>query len=766
MPLILFMMIHFKYSFRLLAVFLSLSSTLFSEGVVINEIMSSNGSTIYDEDGDSPDWIEFYNSGAETVDLNGYGITDNPEEPYKWIFPAIEIQPQNHLLIYASGKDRQDWVEHWETIVDWGYSWSYLPGNNPPPDNWNQQNFDDSGWASGPSGFGYGDDDDATEINPVISLFVRHEFTISDIESVLKIFLHVDYDDAFVAYINGSEIARANIGLPGIPPEHDEGADSWREAELYQGGQPDEFLIDPAESLLENGNNVLAIQLHNFNLESSDLTLIPFLTLGLNNEPQNAQGLSIHLDLSSINLHTNFKISSSGETLVLSSPEGYIVDSISTGNMLGDVSWGRQPDGGADWFFFAEPTPGNANVTTGYSGVLDPPYVSEAGSPFSSPTTITISTDAPGAEIYYTMDGSYPNGSSTVYTGPLYVDDNTILRTVATKQGWLNSRPSTHSYLFDYTGELPVVSLSTNPEHFWDNDSGIYVMGPNASPVFPHFDANFWQDWERPIHIEMFEPDGWLAFSIDAGVKIYGNYSRAFPQKSLTIFARGAYGSTSIDYQIFPEKNIENFEAIVLRNSGNDFDNTHFRDGLVSIIADRVGVTAQAFRPAVVYLNGEYWGIHNIREKINEHFIASHFPIDPDNIDMLEGNNQVIHGDQAHYIDLLNFIEANDVSDPVNYDVITSAMNVDNFIRYNITQIFVDNWDWPGNNIKYWRSRTPDGRWRWILFDADFAFGLFTPNGYAHNMLEFATNPDGPSQTIWGWDPWWPNPPWSTFLLR
>ena len=101
-----------------------------------------------------------------------------------------------------------------------------------------------------------------------------------------------------------------------------------------------------------------------------------------------------------------------------------------------------------------------------------------------------------------------------------------------------------------------------------------------------------------------------------------------------------------------------------------------------------------------------------------------------------------------------------------NYGVVTSAMNVNNFIRYNITQIFTDNWDWPGNNIKYWRSRAPNERWRWILFDADFSFGLFTPDGYAHNMLQFATNPNGPSPTIWGWDPWWPNPPWSTILLR
>jgi len=753
--------------YQLLIIIIATSAcTLLAQAVVLNEYMSSNGSTLFDEDGDTPDWIELYNPGTVAIDLGGYGITDNPLEPYKWVFPAIEILPQDHLLIYASGKDRQEWVAHWETIIDWGYNWSYFPGDSPPPDNWNQQNFNDASWASGPSGFGYGDGDDATVVDPVMSLYVRHEFNVSNLESILKIVLHVDYDDGFVAYINGEEIARANIGSPGIPPAHDQGADSWREAEIYQGGEPDEYLIDAAESLLENGTNVLALQVHNFNLESSDLTLIPFLTLGLDNAPQNAQGLSEHLDVADINLHTNFKISSTGEILVLSSPSGAVQDSISTGTMLGDISRGRQPDGGTDWVFFGESTPGTANVTAGYSGVLEPPYVSLPGSPFSNPGTITMSTDTPDAEVYYTTDGSYPDDSSQLYEGYIYVDDNTILRAIATKQGWLNSRPSTHSYLFDYTGDLPVVSLSTNPEHFWDNDSGIYVMGPNASNQFPYFEANFWQDWERPIHIEMFEPDGELTFSIDAGVKIYGNFSRAFPQKSLTIFARSAYGYTSIDYQIFPEKDIENFEAIILRNSGNDYDNTHFRDGLVSILADRAGATAQAYRPAVVYLNGEYWGIQNIREKINEHFLASRFSIDPENIDMLEGDNQVIHGDPAHYLDLLNFIEANDMTESENYSVVTSAMNVDNFIRYNITQIFVDNWDWPGNNIKYWRSRTPSGRWRWILFDADFAFGLFTPDGYAHNMLQFATNPDGPSETIWGWDPWWPNPPWSTFLLR
>jgi len=755
---------NFRYHFLIIVLFFA--SLLLGQNVTINEYMSTNSSTIYDEDGDTPDWIELYNSGANAINLNGYGITDNPSNPFKWVFPDIEISSQGHLLLFASGKDRQEWVPHWETIIDWGDNWNYFLGNNEPPDNWNQQNFDDAGWLNGPSGFGYGDEDDATEVDPVMSLYVRHEFIVNNIESLLKIVIHVDYDDAFVAYINGEEIARANIGTPGVPPPYNQGADSWREAEMYQGGAPDEYMIDSVQSLLQNGSNVIAIQVHNFNIESSDLTLIPFLTLGMASAPENAVGLSEDLDISDVLLHTNFKILSTGETLMLSNSVGTVVDSIYSEVMSSDISRGRQPDGDPAWLFFGEPTPGSGNITTGFLGVMEPPTVSQVGDPFSNPGYITFESNIPDAVLYYTLDGSFPDTTSTLYTDPIYVASNTVIRAVATKPGWLNSKPITHSYLFDYDGILPIVSLSTNPEHFWDNDSGIYVMGPNASTDFPYFGANFWQDWERPIHIEMFEPNGELGFSIDGGVKIYGAYSRANPQKSLSIFARGMYGYPEINYQVFPDKNIDQFEAIVLRNSGNDWNTSHFRDGLVSKIASQADVSAQAYRPAVVYLNGVYWGILNIREKINEHFLASHFAIDPENIDLLEDNNEVIHGDASHYLDLLNFIDENEISDPETYSVISNTMNIDNYIRYTITQIFVDNWDWPGNNIKYWRPRTPEGYWRWILFDADFAFGLFTPNGYTHDMFEFATLPDGPSATIWGWDPWWPNPPWSTYLLR
>jgi hypothetical protein len=137
---------NFRYHFLIIVLFFA--SLLLGQNVTINEYMSTNSSTIYDEDGDSPDWIELYNSGANAINLNGYGITDNPSNPFKWVFPDIEISSQDHLLLFASGKDRQEWVPHWETIIDWGDNWNYFLGNNEPPDNWNQQNFDDAGWLN------------------------------------------------------------------------------------------------------------------------------------------------------------------------------------------------------------------------------------------------------------------------------------------------------------------------------------------------------------------------------------------------------------------------------------------------------------------------------------------------------------------------------------------------------------------------------------------------------------------------------------------
>ena len=158
-----------------------------------------------------------------------------------------------------------------------------------------------------------------------------------------------------------------------------------------------------------------------------------------------------------------------------------------------------------------------------------------------------------------------------------------------------------------------------------------------------------------------------------------------------------------------------------------------------------------------MYLNGEFWGLYNLREKVNEHFIASHHPVDPDEIDLIEVQ-WANTGSIDNYNSLVEYVSQADMTDPVVYDSLSKWIDIDNHINYNIAQIVIDNRDWPGNNITYWRPQSTDGKWRWVLYDTDFGFGIPGRGlGYDVNTLQFAVEANGPE---------WPNPPWSTFLLR
>ena len=725
--------------------------------LVINEILSSNATTIYDADGDTPDWIEIYNPAATPVNLNGYGLSDDEAVPLKWTFPAITLQPSQHLLVLASDKGRRSLPPNWVTVVDQGDEWEYLVPGSEPSSDWKTVGFSSNGWSRGPSGFGYGDGDDATVIASTMSLFMRKTFVIADAGNISEAFLHMDYDDAFVAYLNGVEIARANLGQPGDPTPYNRLADIGHEANMYRGGAPERFDIASLSSILRQGDNVLAVQVHNVGTGSSDLTAIAFLTFGMINQPADPGGVPDILNPGRRYLHTNFKLKSEGETILLSDADGQILDLKGAGEMLTDVSYGRQPDGGNQWYYFREPTPGSANTTTAFGSTLSGvPQFSHEGGFYDSGISLELSGST-GDTIYYSLDGSIPTAESEVFSLPRPIDATTVVRARIIHDDALPGRTSTNTYLMGRSFSLPVLSIATTPANLWDRETGIYVMGDSASAEYPHFGANFWEDWEKPAHIEFYEPDGALGFELDAGIKIFGGWSRGQDQKSFSIFARGQYGTGEIDYRLFHDKDISEFEAFVLRNSGNDGPRSMFRDGLVSSLLRDLDIERQAFRPSIVYVNGGYWGILNIREKVNEHFVASNKRVDPDNIDLLEGYGNAIHGDAVHYNAMRNFISNNDLSEDANYQYVKTQIDVANFMLYTVTMIYVDNRDWPGNNIKFWRPRTPTGKWRWIVFDTDFAFGLWDQYSFLQNTLEFALEPDGPG---------WPNPPWSTLLLR
>ncbi|MBT4484777.1 MAG: lamin tail domain-containing protein, partial [Candidatus Latescibacteria bacterium] len=240
---------------------------------LINEIMSSNASTIKDEDGDYSDWIEIYNPGDLPIDLAGYGLSDRADDPFKWIFPELILDAEKHLLVFASGKDRTDTPNHWETVITQDEEWKYFVGINEPPEDWRFLKFDDSGWDSGSSGFGFGDNDDETIVRQVTSFYIRKTFNVEDIANIIQGILQIDYDDAFVAYLNGTEFARANFpGTLGTPPPYNQTSVESREAKMYTGGNPSVFSIENIQALLVEGENIIAIQVHNYNIFDTDLT--------------------------------------------------------------------------------------------------------------------------------------------------------------------------------------------------------------------------------------------------------------------------------------------------------------------------------------------------------------------------------------------------------------------------------------------------------------------------------------------------------------
>ncbi len=186
------------------------------------------------------------------------------------------------------------------------------------------------------------------------------------------------------------------------------------------------------------------------------------------------------------------------------------------------------------------------------------------------------------------------------------------------------------------------------------------------------------------------------------------------------------------------------------------------RDPLISILAKGTNLDIQSFSPAIVYLNGEYWGIHNIRERIDKYYLSDNHGVDPDSIDLLEDSLKVVEGGISNYSELLEFLSNNDLSLEENYRALEKYIDLDNFLNYMTFQIYLANVDWPGNNLQYWRPNKPDGRWRWILYDTDYSLGFQDFCDYDHNTLKFATEHDGPTNPPL-WDS---NSPWSTQLLN
>lgn len=376
------------------------------------------------------------------------------------------------------------------------------------------------------------------------------------------------------------------------------------------------------------------------------------------------------------------------------------------------------------------------------------------GGVYEKTTTIRLSA-GDGATIYYTTDGTRPHSGSRRYTEPITINNVSVVRAVAYKNG-KRSEVVTNTYVCDRAYDLPVVSIVTDTANLWSYETGIYVKGCCADTIEPYMGANYWKSWERTANIEMYDSEGQLCFNQQAGISVFGGFSRWLPQKSLAVIARSKYGDSKFRYPIFPHRKHEKYKSFILRNSGGDFKRTHFRDAFMTQMAKPTGLAIQEYQPAVVFINGKYWGIQNLREKINEHYLEQNYGVDKDNVDILRQNGVKRHGYSTNYKKLLAWLQSHDLSNDKNVEELRTFMDVDDFIRYNIAEVYSDNRD-AGGNIRYWRERNDSAKWRWVYYDIDQGLGNNAPQGYKRNTLQKFTSVNAES---------WPDPAWSTFIIR
>ena len=497
-----------------------------------------------------------------------------------------------------------------------------------------------------------------------------------------------------------------------------------------------------------------------------------------------AQGFSLFLaDGTDTGNHTNFNLSAAGEAIGLFSPEGILVDSVTFGAQKTDVSSGRRPDGYDAWFFFDETTCGATNGTSTGRIVVESPDFSLPPGYYTGEQILALSTETPGAVIRFTLDGSEPDEQSTAYQAPVAIQSRTgdanVFSAIPTNAdpGWMplwrgpsgevfkatvvrarafvpNQIPSeiiTRTYfvdpgIFERYPTLAVISLVSDRKHLFDDAAGIYVPGNLHIPgkagsgnYSDGIDPATGNRWEKPAHIEFFEPDGDLGFSQNLGIRIQGNTSQWGPQKGLHAIARSQYGKSRIDYPIFEtsrsKANKRNrFKRFVIRSWGGRRPNTLLTDAHAQVLMAESDLDIVDYRPAIVFINGEYWGLHELREfNKSSWYYQYHYGIDRDDpgFDLIEAELQYTNdwgpkyvldeGDLVHWTRMMGQIQAEDadMSDPVNFDYIKTQMDLDNLLDYVGHSVFIAKWDWPNHNEGFWRPRTADGRWRWFQYDME-----------------------------------------------
>ena len=677
-------------------------------GLYINEFMASNATTICDSFGSYSDWIELYNSTDTDMDISGFGISDNLSQPMKYRFPdGTTIAAKGYLVVFCSGNEG---MQNGELHAPFGLR-------------------------------SYGED----------VVIANRAGRIIDSYS----FKNQETDVSMARIPDGAgELQSNSQPSPGYP-NTGAGYSAFDAANRLPlggvyisefGGSTGSVASDWVEIYNSTGS---AVSLGGYGLSNNpknpakwvfpDISIEPgeYLLLYATGSADKAQKK---------NLKLNFCISSTGEALFFFDPNGKLIDKLSAGRMKSGQSYGR--DGSDNRFYYAEPTPGAQNGK-GYEGITQLPAFSVTPGIYDNAVTVAI-TAGEGETIRYTTDCTTPNASSEVYSGELSISKNSVIRAAAFRDGYLSGDVATATYLFRSDGvnhALPVVTLVTDPDNLWNSKTGIYATGDKFDPdaasyadtlqSATYYQAKFATEeqvdtiWEKPAAFSLFDDNGKQVFTQNVGIRIAGSFGRGRAQKGFNVIARKEYGKGSMEYPFFQNRPYTEYKAVVLRAGAQDQNRSKIRDELASGLLEGtdINILYQAYRPTVLYLNGEYWGVYFMKEKRNRFFVAQHENTE-NNVDLAigKGFKQRSYGDNSDWVSLYEYATSHDLSSAEAYAYVSERMDVDSFRDYMIAEIYNGNTD--TYNFQYYRLK--GGKWKFIFYD--FCWGFQSPG---HETLAF-----------------------------
>ena len=677
--------------------------------IALNELMCANVDLFPDENGECHDYIEIANRGEGDVDLEGYWLSDNAAKPNKWRVPAVTLPAGGVLAIHCSGEDRRDDPTHLhasfklsrgETVclaqpdgtmistvtlpeLQAGQALSWIDGEGwgtalPPTPN--RENTVEAALAL--DGEGAGRRAGRVYISEVMASPVTEK------RDWLELFNDSDAD--------------ADIG-------------GWGLSDRLSHPRKWQF---PAGTVIPAHGYLAVFLVGDGSAPAGDYLSAPFALP--------ADG---------------------GCAVSLCDASGAILDSLYLPQQYAGASFGRDAEGRCG--YFAVGTPLAANGGRALLGPAQEARYSTPGGLHTSGEHIEVTLTAnPGARIYYTLDCSDPGEDKTLYDGtPIPVDGNTVLRTRVYEEGRLPSVMDAQSYLFDVkaAGEAPyVVSLVSDPTGLYSDETGIMVMGLHPEAKFPHGDyghgANFWMDWEREAHVELFTGAGETAISQECGIKLHGRNTRAFELKSFKVIARGRYGAKLFKYPLFRDRPWDEYEAFILRYSGQDYKYTFMRDAVLTSMAANTSVMYMEAEECIVYLNGEYYSAMYVRENVSPFSLARRegWAGQEAALDLVKSGADVKQGTNESYAALRTWLDGHDANTQEAYDRIAAEVDIDNFIEFaTFYCVYVP----PDTvNVKRYRNTAADGRWRWVLYDLDRGLRDGKNSGSGFELMAQGTN--------------------------